>query len=1002
MIRNRFDIRTIQKLHKKMTDQISGLEKHIERLYQNWIIDAPSRVYILEQLDDVLRESITIYEACVNVKDLEYLINTENVNKNFFEKIYDGIDFVKSLNNEIMDPFQDLKTRLLTLIITNGFWCISDFLQLVTNNESYLASIHEINMELFQLYNQVFVPLSANYQPANFTLSSSRNFRKLEIIVSKIESKYDGLIDNSCHLLIVLDDEIEILFEGYIQSTSLNIYSRCSHIYHKYIFKMKRQIKHRLPKIVAINREFLDKYNRYMNSTAYFVHTTDQMIQKIIRDYEFYCKLVNHAHNPQLLSKEFLNTDVKTMYYTINLLLMGDRQCVIQAVVLFGLLKDKKISTDNLSDIIYHNLSLRAQIKLKNNSRSLKTEVERIRKLSYDNGVTIEKKLATNLNMPEIVKAYIIEKLDEIKTGENNHKLQMAINGLMQFPWKPANVKPEFADIKNSMALSRNYLQQVASVLETEIFGHDDSKKVIVELMGKWIQNSESNGQILGLQGPPGVGKTLFAKILGEALGIPSVTIGLGGMNDSADLMGHSFTYAGAQYGMIIRQMIKAGSWRCVMFFDEVDKVAKRNETNEIYHTLIHLTDSNMNKNFQDRFYSSAIEFDLSGVLIVFSYNDSEKLDPILRDRIREIRVSSYSTDEKITIAQRYILKELCGNIGFAREKISIADDVVRYLIEKYTQEAGVRELKRKLEQIVLKLNIDRYYLRGPFCDVLKSKYILKHGQDLPVPDANKSCESISCIKAYVTHHKSAYEEALDANTLDDIYQLKFPEQIEITQDVVHSYLDMPVMNSENIHPQNLVGVINGLYVTTSGLGGIMTIQIYQNYGSKNQNTWLKITGNQKQVMEESVVCAYTIAMKLVNAEIRATIPARFPKGFHIHTPDGATPKDGPSAGCAFATAFVSIFLDKKINHEVAMTGEIQLTGKISQIGGLEAKLAGAKRAGVKRVFICQENLSDYHKILKKNPLFSQDLEVKVVDHILDIVRDPMVLADVDETDFEN
>ena len=160
-------------------------------------------------------------------------------------------------------------------------------------------------------------------------------------------------------------------------------------------------------------------------------------------------------------------------------------------------------------------------------------------------------------------------------------------------------------------------------------------------------------------------------------------------MSDSADLIGHSFTYSGAQYGMIVRQMIKAGNWRSVMFFDEVDKVSKRNDTNEIYNTLIHITDPNMNQHFQDRFYSSSIEFDLSGVLIVFSYNDSSKLDPILLDRIKEIHIPPYSVQEKISIVQDYVLKELCENIGFDRNKIHIDNEIVRYVTEKYTLEAG-------------------------------------------------------------------------------------------------------------------------------------------------------------------------------------------------------------------------------------------------------------------------------------------------------------------------
>jgi ATP-dependent Lon protease len=409
-----------------------------------------------------------------------------------------------------------------------------------------------------------------------------------------------------------------------------------------------------------------------------------------------------------------------------------------------------------------------------------------------------------------------------------------------------------------------------------------------------------------------------------------------------------------------------------------------------------------MNQHFQDRFYSSSIEFDLSGVLIVFSYNNSEKLDPILLDRIKEIHISAYTTQEKISIGQNYIMKELCESIGFDRNKIHFDDSVIKYIIEKYTLEAGARELRRKLEQILLKLNIDRFYMRGPFRKLMHDKYLELHldeKSNIDIKNEIIELDELSeskkeSLSSYVEYKKSKLEDVIDDENLNKIFNLEFDGKIIITQGLIHRYLDKPTMIVEKIHKNDLVGVINGLYATAIGMGGIVPIQIYKNYiGSSaidDSNFKLKLTGNQKQVMRESVICALTSSINILNVSIRDKILNVFPHGFHVHAPDGGTPKDGPSAGCAFATAFISILLGKKINKYVAMTGEIELTGKVSKIGGLDAKLAGAKKSGIKRVYICEENKEDY-----------ENFEIKIISHIIDIVTDPYVIVDINISDFD-
>jgi ATP-dependent Lon protease len=246
----------------------------------------------------------------------------------------------------------------------------------------------------------------------------------------------------------------------------------------------------------------------------------------------------------------------------------------------------------------------------------------------------------------------------------------------------------------------------------------------------------------------------------------------------------------------------------------------------------------------------------------------------------------------------------------------------------------------------------------------------------------------------------------LDDETINKIFNLEEDNTIDVDLDIVHKYLDKPTHTNELIHTINSVGIVNGLYATSIGIGGIVPIQIYKNYICKpNHNTYpkLKITGNQKQIMKESVLCALTVAINIVNDTIKAKISTCYQNGFHIHAPDGGTPKDGPSAGCAFATAFVSLLLEKKINRYVSMTGEIDLTGKICKIGGLNAKLNGAKKAGIRTVYISEENQTDYEMIKQKNPeLFDNSFNVVIVKHIIDIVTNPEVILDIDlSNDFD-
>jgi len=1003
-------VQYLKKMYKKYTDHIINMEYHVDKLHTDWVIDTDTRNNLMHKLDLLVRKMMTIYNTNLkkSYKELDNSVQITNTIGKFPNQIqnllHDNMDIIDLIENKNIndDPFHEIKTELLGIGKSNGFLTMDDFFKLYTN-DYYAYLLNKNDIEIFELYNKVFVPVGIDIVPYK-----SNSSKKNNLSISKYHSKCDSLIDNTCKISIVLDIiSTKIIIDGYVRADILNTYLRTSKLCSKYLFNIKQESELILNKN-NIDSYFCAKYTKSMNSAIYFANNIADFSEKVTNDYIYYNDLITKNQNS--IMKDFFKSNLKEMFRTINILLIGNEQCINTATLLFELLKDKKISGVVTSDIIYKNLSYVSQLKLKYTVGNLKNELSRIKSLSLEN-ISIEKRLASMVNMPDNVKSYILERNNEMKSGENNYKIQAAINGLMQFPWKSINATNEYTNIRKSLPKSRNYLQNVAKKLNENVYGHENSKQVLIELIGKWIQNPESTGQVIGLVGPPGVGKTLLAKSISQALNIPLSIVGLGGMSDAADLIGHSFTYAGAQYGMIIRQMIRAGNWRCVMFFDEVDKVSKRNDTNEIYNTLIHITDPIMNQHFQDRFYSSSIDFDLSGVLVVFSYNSSEKLDPILLDRIKEIEISAYSLQDKISIAKNYIMKELCQTVGFERSKIIISDAIFQYIIENYTVEAGVRELRRKLEQILLKMNIDRLYMKGPFKKLLHKKYLAEHEQ---LSHTDTELDSDFCaihseknnMVSYIEHTQSKIEKLLDDETINKIFNLEEDNTIDVDLDIVHKYLDKPTHTNELIHTINSVGIVNGLYATSIGIGGIVPIQIYKNYICKpNHNTYpkLKITGNQKQIMKESVLCALTVAINIVNDTIKAKISTCYQNGFHIHAPDGGTPKDGPSAGCAFATAFVSLLLEKKINRYVSMTGEIDLTGKICKIGGLNAKLNGAKKAGIRTVYISEENQTDYEMIKQKNPeLFDNSFNVVIVKHIIDIVTNPEVILDIDPSnDFD-
>ena len=304
-----------------------------------------------------------------------------------------------------------------------------------------------------------------------------------------------------------------------------------------------------------------------------------------------------------------------------------------------------------------------------------------------------------------------IEKLNEmdVSTGEYS-KMDKWINGLISIPFN------KFVSLSvnnnNTIEEKREFIVNTKSILDKSIYGHNDAKTHILQVIGKWIKNPQSQGNVLALQGPMGNGKTTLVKEgIAKAIGRPFSFIALGGQSDSSLFEGHSYTYEGSHWGRIIDILIESKCMNPVIYFDELDKVSETFKGEEIIHMLTHLTDPSQNSLFQDNYYPG-INIDLSKVLFIFSFNDESKVNRVLKDRMYVINTKGFNTKEKNKICRDYVLPELYDTYLFKHEDITINDDILEYVIDKFTnKEEGVRNLKRCIESIISKINI--YYLTG-------------------------------------------------------------------------------------------------------------------------------------------------------------------------------------------------------------------------------------------------------------------------------------------------
>lgn len=547
------------------------------------------------------------------------------------------------------------------------------------------------------------------------------------------------------------------------------------------------------------------------------------------------------------------------------------------------------------------------------------------------------KEKASQLAMPEVVKKVFNEELNKLQhlepAASEFNVTRNYLDWLTQIPWGQRSA--ENFGIKNAM-----------TVLDEDHYGLKDVKDRILEFIAVGKLRGTVEGKILCFVGPPGVGKTSIGKSIARALNRQYYRFSVGGLTDVAEIKGHRRTYVGALPGRIIQALKKCQTENPLILIDEIDKIG-RGHQGDPASALLELLDPEQNNSFLDHYMD--VPVDLSKVLFVCTANMTDTIPRPLLDRMEMIELSGYVADEKMAIAQRYLgpaAKELAG---LKDVDVNLSKEAIEELIKSYCRESGVRNLKKQIEKVYRKSAL---------------KIVQELGETvLPESEAltDEGKAALEASEKDTTDVKETSENVEAERTEVPRVSLAVPDSVHVTigKENLKDYVGPPVFTSDRLYETTPPGVAMGLAWTQMGGAALYVESILESALTRDSRPGMTITGNLKSVMKESTSIAYSFAKSVMAKEFPEN--AFFDKAkIHLHCPEGAVPKDGPSAGITMATSLLSLALNKPLDPTIAMTGELTVTGKVLRIGGLREKTVAARRAGSKTIIFPKDNMSDW------------------------------------------
>ena len=587
---------------------------------------------------------------------------------------------------------------------------------------------------------------------------------------------------------------------------------------------------------------------------------------------------------------------------------LEERDVTVQSQMLMGIL----IEESEISDI-RNEITEKVKKSVDKNQKDylLREQQKVIRKELGEEDIVSEAdeymEKCEKLNASKTVKEKIAKEIRRFKNvppmASESIMMRNYIESMLEMPWKKAS-----KDNKN--------LKKAMEILEEDHYGLEKIKERILDYLAVRSLTKKGETPILCLVGPPGTGKTSIAKSIARALNKKYVRISLGGVHDEAEIRGHRKTYIGAMPGRIAEGIRQAGVRNPLMLLDEIDKVSS-DYKGDTASALLEVLDGEQNVNFRDHYLE--VPLDLSEVLFIATANEPERISKPLLDRMEIIELSSYTENEKYHIARNYLVDKQRKANGIGKKQIVIPDDVIYALIRSYTREAGVRELERKIGQLMRK----------------------------------------------------AARKIIDGE-----------DKLEVTVDSLESLLGTAPFSEEDQFTKPQVGVVRGLAWTSVG-GDTLSIEVNVMPGTGK----LALTGRMGDVMKESAQIGLSY-IRSISEQYDIEADYFETHDIHIHIPEGAVPKDGPSAGITMATAMLSALIGKKVRGDLAMTGEITLRGRVLPIGGLKEKLLAAKAANMKEVLVPAQNERNIRELDKE---ITDGLKISYVEQMDQVLKKALI-----------